>query len=253
MGVTVQAVFRPTSRRRVGSLLWLPLAFLALLVAAVGTVVSYVLWPTWSDKPIPLNAPALPITVAGVLFDIPPAAVRFAVQRHSGPQERVDLVFLWPSLTPPHQFDDVANKPAGQTFLARGSADRVPLPSTDNRLFVTVAALGVALTPDDRLRVIYPRYVEKRATAGPDGLAILAFRPGTPYEGEDLVYLAQKPEKFFARCTRDAGALPGICMYDLALGAAKVTLRFPRDWLGDWRKVAARVDRLVAKLHPADR
>ena len=49
----------------------------------------------------PLDAPAIPITVANVLFDVPPAAIRAAVQRHPGPHERVDLAFIWPSLTPP--------------------------------------------------------------------------------------------------------------------------------------------------------
>ena len=29
-----------------------------------------------------------------------------------------------------------------------------------------------------------------------------------------------------------------------------VVLRFPRDWLDDWRAVAGRIDRLIAKLRP---
>ena len=44
------------------------------------------------------------------------------------------------------------------------------------------------LSPDERLKTIYPRYVEEAPVAGPDGLAVLAFRAGTPYQGEDLVY-----------------------------------------------------------------
>ena len=31
---------------------------------------------------------------------------------------------------------------------------------------------------------------------------------------------------------------------------AELTVRFPRDWLGDWRTVAGNVDRLVARLQP---
>jgi hypothetical protein len=31
-------------------------------------------------------------------------------------------------------------------------------------------------------------------------------------------------------------------------GAVDVTVRFPRDWLGDWRRLAADVDRLIASL-----
>jgi hypothetical protein len=35
------------------------------------------------------------------------------------------------------------------------------------------------------------------------------------------------------------------------IGNADVTLRFPRDWLSDWKSVAAGIDRLMARLHPA--
>jgi hypothetical protein len=122
----------------------------------------------------------------------------------------------------------------------------------NDRLFVTIAGLGAVLPPAERLRNIYPRYVETEAEAGPDGLAILAFRAGTPYEHEDLVYVAGNPEQFFARCTRQVRAVPGTCIHERALGTAEITLRFPREWLQDWRSVAAAFDRLVAQLHPEE-
>jgi hypothetical protein len=106
------------------------------------------------------------------------------------------------------------------------------------------------LPPFERLRTIYPRYIEAKATAGPDGLAILPFRAGTPYEGEDLVYLGSAPEQFFARCTRAGRAVPGTCIHERVVDTAESTLRFPRDWLTDWRNVAAGFDRLIAQLHP---
>ena len=106
------------------------------------------------------------------------------------------------------------------------------------------------LPPLERLRTIYPRYIESQAAAGPDGLAILPFRAGTPYENEDLVYLGSNPEQFFARCTRPGRAVPGTCIAERALDAAEITFRFPRDWLDDWRNVASGFDRLVVQLHP---
>ena len=34
------------------------------------------------------------------------------------------------------------------------------------------------------------------------------------------------------------------------IGEADVTVRFLRDWLGDWRPVAANIERLIVKLRP---
>ncbi len=245
--MTAHAVPRPKARRKAGAFVVLPFAILVVFVAGVGGFVAYVLWPTWPSAPVPADAPAIPITVAGVLFNVPPAAIRAPVQRHPGAHERIDLAFVWPSLEPP-QADAKADKPAAK---AEPDAARAPPPSsTNNRLFVTIAGLGAVLAPAERLRSIYPRYVETQATAGPDGLAILPFRAGTPYQGEDLIYLAERPEQFFARCTRAIGAVPGTCINERALDAAEITLRFPREWLEDWRGLAAAFDRLVARLHP---
>jgi hypothetical protein len=220
------------------------IAIVAVLMAAAATFVSYVLWPTWPKSGVPLDAPAMPVTVAGALFNVPPAAIRAAVQRHPGAHERIDLVFLWPSLAPP----TADGQTAARASTADGS-DGAPVPRTDDRVFVTIAGLGVVLAPVVRLRTIYPRYIEAQAVAGPDGLAILPFRAGTPYEGEDLVYLAEKPEEFFALCSRPIRTLPGTCIQERSLDAAEITLRFSREWLQDWRNAAAGFDRLVAQLH----
>jgi hypothetical protein len=237
---------RPIRQSR--AVLILPAAVVALLVVGAGIFVSLVLWPTWPSGPVRLDAPAIPITVANVLFDVPPAAIRAKVQRHAGPQERIDLAFMWPSLNPPQPGKDAdqAAVPA-ERDPAAGPAD------APERLFVTIARLGAVLPPAERLRTIYPRYVEAQATAGPGGLAILPFRAGTPYEGEDLVYFADNPEQFFTRCTRPAGAVPGTCMQERVIDTAEVTLRFPRAWLDDWHGVAAGADRLIAQLHPPQR
>jgi len=224
--------------------LMLPFAVFAAVILAIGAFLIYVLWPSWPHVPAALDAPAVPVTVAGVLFDVPPAAIRTAVQRHPGAHERIDLVFAWPSLTPP--------EPAAQRTAREGDAAPVAPPSVSDRLFVTIAGRGAVLSPVERLRTIYPRYVEAQAAAGADGLAILPFRAATPYEGEDLVYLAANPEQFFARCTVKVRAVPGTCIHERSLEAAEMTLRFPREWLQDWRSVAAGFDRLVAQLHRED-
>jgi len=250
--MTAHATLSHKSRRKVGSLL-LPFAGFVALIAAAGGFVAYVLWPSWPSASVPLDAPALPITVAGVLFNVPPAAIRAAVQRHPGPQERIDLDFRWPSLKPPQPDAQIAHAvPAGsEDDKSAGVASNSPPAGSRGRLFVTIAPLGSLLPPTERLRSVYPHYVDAEASAGANGLVILPFRAGTPYEGEDLIYVADDPERFFARCTRDSGVMPGTCLAERAVDAADVTLRFSRDWLGkDWRGLAAGLDRLIGQLHP---
>ena len=79
----------------------------------------------------------------------------------------------------------------------------------------------------------------------PPGLPVLAFREGTPYQGEDLIYDAEAPG-FLVRCTRN-GAVRRRAPASTSGGSstADIVVRFPRDWLGDWRS--------VAEARPADR
>ena len=225
----------------------LPFLGLVLLAAAAGGIVSYLLWPTFPNTPADLDAPSIPVTIGGVLFNVPPRAIREKVQRHPGQQERIDLAFDWPSLSPPQSDEIDRTKPLNPENAAAQAGEK-----EGKRLFVTIAPLGAVLPPLERLRTIYPRFVETQATAGADGLAILPFRAGTPYQGEDLIYVGSNPEQFYARCTRASRAVPGTCMQERAIGNDVVTLRFPRDWLSDWRSVGASFDRLIAQLHPGN-
>jgi hypothetical protein len=257
--MTVQPVPSRRTRRKAQRFFTSPLAVFGVLVVAAASFVAYVLWPTWPSAPVALDAPALPITVGGVLFQVPPAAIRATVQRHAGPQERIDLAFLWPSLKAPRPDGEANGQTGGKPLDANvaddetGSTAKTTTGGTGGRVFVTMTALRSLLPPIERLNSIYPQYVEAKANAGADGLAILPFRAGTPYEGEDLIYVAGNPDQFFARCSRQTGTVPGTCINERVLGDADITLRFPRDWLDHWRDVAASFDHLIAQLHPQEK
>jgi len=173
------------------------------------------------------------VVIGGVRFNVPPQAIRAAVQRRAGAQERLDLVYLWPSLDPPD--------PAAATA---GPAER-------DRVFVTIAT-AASLPPVERLKNIYPRYTAPDPSPAPAGLSVFGFRDGTPYQGEDLAFDPAAPERFLARCARTINRLtPGTCLYERRVGEADITVRFPRDWLEGWRDVAAGLDRLIEQLRPA--
>ncbi len=227
---------RHAPRRRKG-LLWRPVAVLAAGVIAAAALVTYILWPRWPTAEASLDAPSLPITVSGVNFNIPPAAIRNKVQRKPGMQERVDLVFLWPSLTPPD--------PA--TRAATASA-----PAAMDRVFVTIAGQSNALAPEERFNSIYPRYFDTSIATTPSGLTLRPFKDGTPYQGEDMLYDGADPGRFLARCSRD-GTTIGMCLYERRIAQADVTFRFPREWLADWTAIRDGMEMLLARLRGAPR
>lgn len=210
-----------------------PIAVGGALAAGAIALVAYLLWPTWGTDPA--RGPGrLPVSVGGALFNVPTAAIRRKIQRHSGPQERVDLSFTFPSLEPPEAPKHV-------------SADTVEeQPQPINRIFVSISAHRDSLAPDMRVRTIYPRYLEQASTPVEDGLVMRAFKDGSPYGSEDL-FVATNPA-LTARCTRDA-ATPGMCLSERRIDGADLTFRFPRSWLTQWRDVANAMERLTAQMH----
>ena len=218
----------PPRVRHAGMIALLALLFAGIAALAVG-VIAYLLQPGWSDAAAPADAPPLPIVIAGMIFNVPPAAIRVPVQRRAGPQERIDLAYRWPELTPP------------DSHAADLSA----------RLFVTIEVPQTSMPPAERLKTIYPRYIDAAPFSDPGGLTVAPFADGTPYQGEDAIYDEAAPERFLVRCNRARDDLTlAMCIYERPFGAASLTFRFPRDWLADWRAVAAGIDRLIENWRP---
>src|SRR5947208_15953044 len=140
-------------RRSASAGLLFALLTLVALIVFAAAFVALVLWPRWPGAAVAPDAPTVPITVGGVLFNVPPAAIRVPMQRHPGAQERLDLAFLWPSLEPP----DAAAKPA--------PADAAPPIA---RLFITIAPPSIALAPAEPVKSIYPRFLADTPFDGPD-------------------------------------------------------------------------------------
>src|SRR4051812_40276249 len=95
-----QRARRPPPRRRNPLPPTLPLIVFGTLAVMSMIYIGYVLWPRWPGAEVDPSAPALPVVIAGVTFNVPPASVRVPVQRRPGSHDRIDLAFLWPSLQP---------------------------------------------------------------------------------------------------------------------------------------------------------
>lgn len=195
--------------------------------------IVYLLQPDWTWSRPAVEPDALPVTIGRTLFNVPSKAIRVKLQKRTGPQERVDLFFVYPSLEPP--------EPPKHVTAATATAD----PQSLERIFVSIIAHHGSTPPKDFISTIYPRYLEADASTVQDILMVQAFRDGTPYAGEDL-YLADGAD-FAARCTRD-GETPGMCMSVRRVGDADLTFRYPRAWLTEWRNVSDAMDKLTARL-----
>ena len=227
---TAQHIARGSRERSHGHMI--PIVLGCAVAAGAMALVAYLLWPTWGADAS--SAPArLPVSIGATLFNVPTEAIRMKIQRHSGPQERVDLSFGFPSLAP-------AEAPK---HLSADTVEEAVQPI--DRIFLSIAAHHDTLAPDMRVRTIYPRYLEQASTPGEDGLTRRAFREGTPYGGEDL-FFANTPN-ITARCTREA-ATPGMCLSERRIDGADLTFRFPRSWLSQWRDVADAMDRLMVQI-----
>jgi hypothetical protein len=211
----------------------LPILLVGALAAAALAFVAYLLWPTWEVDAT--TGPArLPVSVGSTLFNVPSGSIRMKIQHHTGPQERIDLSFAYPSLEPPE---------APKRVSAANVDDAVqPI----DRIFLSIAAHHDALAPEIRARSIFPRYLDQTTAVGNDGLTMRAFREGSPYSGDDL-FSGASPG-FIARCSREAST-PGMCLSERRVEGADLTFRFPRSWLAKWRDVAEAMDRLTLQLH----
>jgi hypothetical protein len=208
------------------------IAGIALGAAAVA-VVAYLLWPTWGPQSSG-DPGRLPISIGGTLFNVPTKALRMTIQRHSGPQERIDLAFSYPSLEPP----------TAPKHVTADTIEEAMQPV--DQIFLSIAAHHGAFSPETMLRMIYPRYLEGTPVQLENGLTMHAFRARTPYDGEDL--FSADPAGLNARCTRDA-ATPGMCLSERRIDGADLTFRFPRSWLAQWRDVAQAMEQLTTQLH----
>src|ERR1700730_13542526 len=95
---TAQHIARNTRRDPRGHMI--PIVLGCAVTAGAIALIAYLLWPTWGPD-VSTDPAQLPVSIGATIFNVPTAAVRMKIQRHSGPQERIDLSFSFPSLEAP--------------------------------------------------------------------------------------------------------------------------------------------------------
>lgn len=209
----------------------IPLFASVLIAGASIAAIAYLLWPTW-HKSTNSGPDRIPVSIGDTFFNVPSFAFRRNVQKHSGPQESVELQYQYPSLS------------AVEERAANAETFDMSLLKID-RILLTISAHHDAMSPEERLSTIYPRYINQALVTQHDGLTAKPFRDGSPYESETL-YVGDNPT-LIARCTRN-GDTPGMCISERRINGADLTFRFPLEWLRQWRQVAQSLDHLTAQL-----
>lgn len=170
----------------------------------------------WASQPPP-PARLVEMRVGSERFVVPGDYFGPRAAEHGREVGMVRLRVTWPEMTPP------AGGDRAEVHVAVGPAD----PTTDPR-----AQFGKLA-----------RFLQPGAWSNPGGLVARNFKPGSPFEGEELYMSLPDGEEFFARCTAHIGPnrLDEGCRAVLKHGPVDIALRFPRDALIDWRTLTSRV------------
>jgi hypothetical protein len=181
---------------------------------------------------------ALALVGAGVLAyrRLAASAPRFAVATVGGERLTLASAYLRPSRADAAElvafFPDFT--PAG------GFADVAAATDLDDRfarlVFIGLKPADPALDPAERTARLYQRFLDENSWSHPGGLVARAFVDGSPFEGDELFYVAPEGRDFAARCRRPdpARKTPNTCIAEFRLGDLDVELRFAASLLSQW-------------------
>jgi hypothetical protein len=134
-----------------------------------------------------------------------------------------ELVAFFPDFTPAGGLSDVAAATDLDDRFAR-------------LVFIGLQPADPALDPAERTARLYQRFLDENSWSHPGGLVARAFVDGSPFEGDELFYVAPEGRDFAARCRRPdpARKTPNTCVADFRLGDLDVELRFAASLLSQW-------------------
>lgn len=182
------------------------------------------------------------ITVGRDVVRLTENTMRFDEQRHSGPQDRLDLYLAWPELT----------------GFSRQIRERFETATNSSLIFLQISQSTMSKDMSGRMEPIYRQLLTSSEIVGPAGLAGHEFKPRTGYDGE-ILYTATDPDlgTYVIRCLAEvqpAVSSGGDCQRDIHVGRdLSVLYRFPRSLLGDWRAIENSVRHYMeSRILPAE-
>lgn len=163
-----------------------------------------------------------------------PAAYLRPESRRGGATDALEMAALFPDFSPAGDVGDVS----ARTDLAERFARLV---------FVTAKPADSSLDPAERPARLYERFLDANSWSHPGGLVARAFVDGSPFEGDELYYVAPDGREFAARCRRPdpERKTPNTCVYDFRAGGLDVEARFSAGLLSEWASLKAGAQGLI--------
>lgn len=174
--------------------------------------------------------------VGGQKLLVEKAMVRDPDLRQGGAFNRLDLVLNW---------SDFRGGAGGSQIQNRDALVFVALEDATTR-----ASKPGDIDPAERPVDLYARFLAKDAWSNPGGLVMRRFRPGTPYEGEEL-YLSTPDERIFAARCPQANTQPGPgdqCLWQTRIGGLDLQVRFSPTLLVSWERLAGGIRQAIPRL-----
>jgi hypothetical protein len=201
------------------------IAAVALLAGGAGL---FGLFPRRVDTPTTTHA-----LVGPTRLTLPSGYFR-PQSRGGGPVDQLALAAFFPDFTPAGEVSDVTR-------------DTSLVERFEKLVFITIRPSDSSLDPADRPARLYARFLEPDGWSHPGGLVARAFQAGSPFEGQELYFVAPEGRDFAARCRLPGQAqkTPNSCIYDFRLDKLDIEMRFSADLLSEWQNLNAGVRGLI--------
>lgn len=178
------------------------------------------------------------IVIGKDIISAPANMIRFDRQRRNGVADRLDLYLRWPAL------DGYSSAASDDFNHANGSS---------NLIFLSFEPRIMSLPISGRLDAVYAPMLLSPATEGPGGTIVHALDPKAGYLDETLVVgrEADGTEPFVARCLEEDSSESALapCERDIHVGdGLSLTYRFPRNLLGEWKRLDAAIRAKAASM-----
>lgn len=173
---------------------------------------------------------AAEVVIGDNVLLVPRNTIRFPAARAGGSMQRLDLYLRWPDL-------------AGYSDATRDDFNHAA--GAPSIVFVSIGEQVMSRDMSGRYEPIYQELTEPTGVFGPAGLSIRKFTDKSGYLNE-VLFTAARPnfQPYVARCLDGPSAADSLapCERDILVGKRlSLSYRFPRELLGEWKALDARI------------